>query len=247
MRIIVHNHQQYEIYSIGEAPEGINPVPWRETTPDTEYVVSDDKLVVPIIGRSELGQFKTYKTPIGVFTIPPVKKLLRKTYDYQEKHNAFWKGEREGKLTTKKKLFVFWYLRTGDKIDAYRRAFPGVSSRYIETYANRLLVQREVIEYMESQYKDVLTELGIDEKWVFENLKRIIEDQVEPGSTKVSALKELMDILGMKRKRVTEKVGMLLDSDTIQELDSQKQRELQEAEEIEALPSSQQDVKETNN
>lgn len=227
--------ENHRVYTEQEAEDlGINYVYWRNADKHSKYVLTDDKRVVPILRHYLMGRGheEVWLTPFGRFS--KRKKRLIDADEYEERKNAFWTGKRTGILTHGKKLFVYWYLRTGDKVEAVKRSFPNSKPKNAKLYASQLLAKREVKEYMASQFKDMLEELGITEKYILEKFKDIVEDEDETGSTKINALKELSEYLEMKKKVQEERIaGVLLDPDQIKALNAEKQKQLKAKDEEE--------------
>jgi len=233
MEKVLYKKQEHPVYTQAEADaEGIEYVPWREVTEDTEWILSDDGHVLPIVYRSYVNcsdkDTPIWECPFGKFS--KYKKLLRRPQSGEERNNIFWTGkERVGKLNAAKKLFVYWYLRTGDIEESFRRAYPNANtkSKRLKYLAASMLQKKEVQQYMESKFKDILAELGIDEKFILQNYKDIVTGE-EPGHTKVTVLKELSELLGMKKKITKETVKAIsLGSDTLKALQAEKQQSLQ--------------------
>jgi len=99
-----------------------------------------------------------------------------------------------------KKIEMFAkYVAKGDNmVDAFVNAFPTNSREYAEKEAKFLMNTKRVRNLIREEIDKIMNEAEITPLYILEKMKDIIESTNSRDSDKVSLLKELVSIAGMK-------------------------------------------------
>ena len=212
-------HRVYE--GIEEVPKDLLVQPeWRDAEIG-EWVLSDDGCVIQVLRK---GEMKTAKgrnkvrgyvgTCTGTFTTDAKTKM-----DTSKRDNIYSFGGKDRQellldrttLSNSEELFV-QYLASGmSPREAYLKAFPTNSPGYAQVKSNQLLKMERIKTAMKEELKPVLEELGINEKFVLETIKGVI-NSTDKDETRLKALFKLADIMDMEDKnqtKITQVTGAL--------------------------------------
>jgi len=106
-------------------------------------------------------------------------------------------------LTTAETAFVQFVIAGTGLQQAYLKAFPTSNPGYASMKAGQLIKTTRVKTAMKEELKPVMEELGIDEEYVLENIKSVV-DTAEKDDTRLKALFKLADIMDMEDKNKTQ-------------------------------------------
>lgn len=182
---------------------------WRNGE-EKDWVLTDDGKVCMIIKRGSLshGTSKTIKqdyvrTVIGSFLCKPSIKMegeMRKNmYSFGSRDMTAKERQKERKEpTTSEFLFAKYVAKGDDIVDAFIRAFPTNNRKYAKREAGVLLKTDRVKSLVREEIDKLMNEAEITPLYILEKMKDIIESDGSRDSDKVSLLKELVNIAGMK-------------------------------------------------
>ena len=186
-----------------------------------DWIKTDDDCVLEVIRRGKMirsmGKKKVVEyigTCTGTFTISKGIKM-----DASKRENIYsFSGKKVNDVVHDRKnlnnfetLFVTYLVKGMDATEAYLKAFPTNSPGYAKVKSNQLLKMERIRTAMKEELKPVLEELGIDEKFVLETIKGVI-NSTDKDETKLKALFKLADIMDMEDKnqtKVTQITGAL--------------------------------------
>jgi len=177
---------------------------WRDGQ-EGEWVQADDGGVIQVIRRNNVkaaGKFYV-RTCLGYFfgnknvymdTDPSLHQDRHKVSglnedDYQNKRKRAY-------LTKKDKQFVAHVLSGKSIYKSYTLAF-GEHVRW-QKRVSRVLGKELVMKAIYNGIGDSAKSLGITVEWVLGNLKEIVDDKNNGPTAKISAIKELTELMGMK-------------------------------------------------
>lgn len=176
MRYVISSDGKYVIFDRAEADVlGIQYDHVREMTLDTNYILSDDGEVVPVIFTylDKRADKVAAKTPLGWV------KNDSKFYTRNSRGNSAF---RRGSTVRKAKLYAFvvrWFL-TGDIELAYREILLPHSDRHTRpvssTALQKVLLSEEFTEVMRDAFQDILSSLGLDRQTVIDMYRRLFDE-----------------------------------------------------------------------
>jgi len=207
-------HKKYKIYESEEEfrkdyPDEKIYTNWREGT-EGSWVKTDDGQVCPVLHRGELkngtveGVYNYYiRTPIGSFvcrdTVTMDGEPRKNIYSLGARNKSPYEIKRDRKKPTKREFLFAKYVAKGDDIvDAFLSAYPTDNRGYAESQAKILMNTERVRGLIREEIDKVLNEAEITPLYILEKMKNIIESPDGKDSDKVSILKELVTISGMK-------------------------------------------------
>tara|TARA_R100001082_G_scaffold66276_1_gene37437 strand:- start:388 stop:1152 length:765 start_codon:yes stop_codon:yes gene_type:complete len=182
---------------------------WRDGE-EGDWVLTDDGQVCMVIKRGSLshGTSKTIKqdyvrTVIGSFLCKPSVKMggrMRKNmYSFGSRDITPKERQKERKKPTNSEFLFAKYVAKGDDIvDAFIKAFPTNNRKYAKREAGVLLRTNRVKSLVREEIDKLMNEAEITPLYILEKMKDIIESEGSRDSDKVSLLKELVSIAGMK-------------------------------------------------
>jgi len=182
---------------------------WRDGS-KSSWVKTDDGQVCPVLHRGELkngtveGVYNYYiRTPIGSFvcrdTVTMDGKPRKNIYSLGAKDKSPYEIKRDRKKPTKREFLFAKYVAKGDNmVDAFLSAYPTENRVYAESQAKILMNTERVRGLIREEIDKVLNEAEITPLYILEKMKDIIESPDGKDSDKVSILKELVTISGMK-------------------------------------------------
>ena len=182
---------------------------WRKGQ-ELDWVLTDDGQVCMVIKRGSLshGTSKAVKqdyvrTVIGSFLCKPSIKMegkMRKNmYSFGSRDMTAKERQKERKEpTTSEFLFAKYVAKGDDIVDAFIKAFPTNNRKYAKREAGVLLKTNRVKSLVREEIDKLMNEAEITPLYILEKMKDIIESDGSRDSDKVSLLKELVGIAGMK-------------------------------------------------
>jgi len=172
------------------------------STDTADYIISQDGFVVPILKTYCLDKRSKrfyYSTPLGYYFPFTGRGVLHTDADKFVSGLKNPNNESE-MLTDKQRHFCLVYARTREKARAYKEAFQvGWKRNVLINEANKLLKLKKVQNYVDELTRKALNELSVDQEWVVKQLKEVVEKPTTQGN-KLSALKEFIELLEMKKK-----------------------------------------------
>ncbi len=182
---------------------------WRDGE-EGEWVLSDDGQVCQVLKRGGLKNGDSKKiynyyirTVIGSFVCRDNISMegdMRKniyTFGSKEKTNYHAVKNRE-KPTNKEFLFAKYVAKGEDMVDAFIKAYPTNNKSYAKREANLLMSTKRIRSLIREEIEKVMNEAEITPLYILEKMKDIIESDVARDGDKVSLLKELVAIAGMR-------------------------------------------------
>lgn len=182
---------------------------WREGTKGS-WVKTDDEQVCPVLHRGELkngtveGVYNYYiRTPLGSFVCRDNVNMegepKKNIYSLGAGDKTPYEIKRDRKKPTKREFLFAKYVAKGDDmVDAFLSAYPTNNRDYAENQAKILMNTERVRGLIREEIDKVLNEAEITPLYILEKMKDIIESPDGKDSDKVSILKELVTISGMK-------------------------------------------------
>tara|TARA_Y100000593_G_scaffold47338_2_gene89775 strand:- start:9398 stop:10141 length:744 start_codon:yes stop_codon:yes gene_type:complete len=203
-------HRVYD--DIEELPQGIYPIEdWREAEIG-DWVQADDGCYIQILRKGRMKtprgkkKFREYVgTCTGTFMCNKNAKM-----DTSKRDNIWTISGRDTErvifdrkdLTKCEILFVQFAARGVPIEDAYLNAFKTKNQKYAKEQSAKLVKTERIQKAMKEELKPVLEELGIDENYILENIKRVIET-TEKDDTRLKAIFKLSDIMDLEEKNQT--------------------------------------------
>ena len=239
----VNNIQNTVFESKDEIPANIKYVKdWRKGRV-FDWVLADDGCVIQILRKGDMTKPKgkvrrvTYiGTCTGTFIVSPTTKM-----DTSKHVNIYSLGgdvERNQRLddredlSTREELFVKHLAGGVDPRDAYLKAFPTNNPHYAGIRAGQLIKTARVRRAMKEELKPYMEALGLDEHYVLNNIKEVI-DSCDKDDTKLKALFKLADIMDMEDKnktQITTMTGALFQGFTPEKLEEvERPKEIESA------------------
>ena len=180
---------------------------WRDGF-EGDWVLCDDGKVCQVLKRNYLkknGIIKAdyIRTVMGTYICTGSYKItgdMRKNiYTFSPKYDSAYKVKKERKKATRNEFLFAKYVAKGeDMVDAFLTAFPANSRKYAEREAKFLMNTERVKSLIREEIDKILNEAEITPLYILEKMKDIIESTTSRDSDKVSLLKELVSIAGMK-------------------------------------------------
>ena len=177
-----------------------------------DWVQADDGCIIQILRRGEMktrrGTAKTRSyvgTCTGTFMCTPKAKM-----DTSKRENIWTISGKdtervifERKSSTKREILFCQFMAGGLSPEkAYLQAFDTKNSHYAKEQSARLMKTERIRSTMKEELKPVCEELGINDKSVLEEIKRVA-DTSQKDDTKLKALFKLADILDLEDKSQT--------------------------------------------
>ena len=193
-------------------PEGlIIQSDWRQAQIG-DWIKTDDDCVIEVLRRGsmlrKMGKNRTVDyigTCTGTFSLSKSVKM-----DGSRRANIYsFSGKKVDDVVQNRKnlnnyetLFVTYVSNGMNPAKAYLKAFPTNSPGYAKVKSSQLLKMERIKTAMKEELKPVLEELGIDENYVLETIKGVI-DSTDKDETRLKALFKLADIMDMEDKNKT--------------------------------------------
>ena len=206
------NHTVFE--SAEEVPTDISYLrEWRDGRLH-DWVLSDDGCIIQILREGKMikpkGKVREVRyigTCTGTFIVSEKNQM-----DTSRRNNIYSLGgdiERDERienreyLTYREEMFVNYCAKGMDPRQAYLQAFPTNNPNYARVRAGQLIKTTRIRTAMKEELKPVMEELNLNETYVLENMKNII-DTSQKDDTRLKALFKLADIMDMEDKNKTQ-------------------------------------------
>lgn len=170
-----------------------------ESVENADYVISSDGYYVPILKVYSLGKDKKqfyYRTPLGNY-FPFTGRGDPSPIKFINGMN----NNGDSPLRPGQKKFAEVYAKTWDKRRAVEEGYPNTKYKDIVklNIANKLLKLKKVQNFVDELTRKAMVSLDVDHQWVLAKLKSIV-DSGENDNVKLSALKEFIEIMQLKKK-----------------------------------------------
>ena len=222
MRHYTVNRISHTVYDPDDKlPDGlIVQSDWRDGQVG-DWIKTDDDCVLEVLRRGKMmkkmGKNKVMEyigTCTGTFPVSGRVKI-----DASRRENIYSFSGRKvddvvqnrQELNNYETLFVTYVAKGVEPVKAYLKAFPTNSPGYAKIKSTQLLKMERIKTAMKEELKPVLEELGINEKFVLETIKGVI-NSTDKDETRLKALFKLADIMDMEDKnqtKVTQVTGAL--------------------------------------
>ena len=222
MRVYRVNTIDHTVYELDDTvPENlIIQSNWRDGQVG-EWVKADDDCIIEVLRRGKMkkkmGRNKISEyigTCTGTFLVSKTVKM-----DTSKRENIYSFSGRKvddvvqnrTKLNNFEMLFVTYVAKGVNPVEAYLKAFPTNSPGYAQVKSNQLLKMERIQTAMKEELKPILEELGINETFVLETIKGVI-NSTDKDETRLKALFKLADIMDMEDKnqtKITQVTGAL--------------------------------------
>ena len=183
---------------------------WRNGNED-DWVLCDDGQICMVLKKGGLKNgsnseniYKYYiRTIIGSFVCKKSNSMegdMRKNiYTFGATDKTSYQIVKERKKPTNKEFLFAKYVAKGDDtVDAFMKVYPAKSMDYAKSEANLLMSTKRVQSLIREEIEKVMNEADITPLYILERMKDIIESDLARDSDKVSVLKELVAIAGMR-------------------------------------------------
>ena len=177
-----------------------------------EWVEADDGCIIQILRRGDMktrrGKQKSRSyvgTCTGTFMCTPRTKM-----DTSKRENVWTISGKdtervifERKTATKREILFCQFMAGGiGPEEAYLQAFDTNNRHYAKEQSARLIKTERIRSTMKEELKPVCDELGIDDKYALEEIKRLADTSMK-DDIKLKALFKLADILDLEDKNQT--------------------------------------------
>jgi len=177
-----------------------------------DYVRTDDDQVVQVLRRGVLSKSEDghkprcdyVRTIIGSFRCTKDQymggEMRENMYAFgQAGYKSIYHTIQQRKKATPREFLFGKYVAKGDDIaEAYMTAFKTKKPVYAERMGKILLNQKRIQNVIREEIDKVLNEADITPLYILGTMKNIIDDPGAKDSDKVSLLKELVAVSGMK-------------------------------------------------
>ena len=179
---------------------------WRNGE-EGEWVLCDDGQVCQVIKRGSLKKSNIYvdyiRTVIGSFVCSKTAKMkgaMRKNmYSFGAQDKTTYEIVKERKNPTTKEFLFAKYVAKGENIvEAFMKVYPAKSEKHAKKGAKLLMSTKRIQGLVKEEIEKVMNEAEITPLYILEKMKDIIESDASRDSDKVSLLKELVAISGMR-------------------------------------------------
>lgn len=202
------DHYVYEDDS--EIPKGVDiEDDWKEAEIG-DWVRASDGNVIQILRKGVLNHSIDKKGYIYLGTCTGTFIPRYQEMDTDPREDRYSIGGKQTAMRTKNKANLtsweeqFVHLVAGGlpPVEAYLRVYPTNKRPYASVQSSALMKTERVRKAMKKELEPVLKELGIDEKFILDNIKHIAElgDREE---AKLKALFKLADIMDLEDKTST--------------------------------------------
>ena len=174
---------------------------WRKAA-DNDWVMTDDNQICRILKRGEFKSGQVYiRTVLGTYNVSSNRLMVGKPpkniYSFKSDKFSYKQVQDRDKSNANEILFAKYVANGYEPKDAYLKIFRTNNSKYAKYQANALLKTERISKLVSEEIKKSLGRVGIDEDYLLENTKFVIENYDARDSDKLRALEMLMKIVGM--------------------------------------------------
>lgn len=156
--------------------------------------MSDDGYRIPVLGFYTLNKYQyILNTPLGAFKQPGGR------IDTVEPYKGFGDGTGMA-MSDKQKKFAEIFAKTRNRPQAIMESYDVKDRKIAHTMACKLLKMTKVKNLVDKLTAEAMSDLAIDRAWILERLKKIADEGDADGKGQLPALKELVEIIGIKTK-----------------------------------------------
>ena len=182
---------------------------WRDGE-EREWVLCDDGQVCMVLKRGKLKNSsggtkgsEYIRTVIGSFlcnkTMTMEGDMRKNIYTFSPSGKTSYQITKTRKKATKNEFLFAKYVAKGDNmVDAFMSVYPTENRNYAEREAKLLMRTKRVQGLIREEIEKIMNEAEITPLYILEKMKDIIESTTSRDSDKVSLLKELVAIAGMR-------------------------------------------------
>lgn len=173
---------------------------WREAE-EGEWTVADDGGVVQILKRKWAKRWYYVRTVVGTFFCTSAVTM---DTDFSKHPSRYTMAKRDSRVQfdTRENLSVkerSWMalIRSGQSVgEAYREIY-GESQNAKEKFHEYLKLER-IVKGISAAIKASAEDLGLTPEWVLKQLKDLVEDEMIAPNPKISAIREIAELIGLK-------------------------------------------------
>tara|TARA_X000001388_G_C2232725_1_gene123840 strand:- start:3211 stop:3975 length:765 start_codon:yes stop_codon:yes gene_type:complete len=182
---------------------------WRDGE-EREWVLCDDGQVCMVLKRGTLKKnlkkssgTDYIRTVIGSFlcnkTMVMEGEMRKNIYTFSPSGKTSYQIIKDRKKATRNEFLFAKYVAKGeDMVDAFMSIYPTDNRNYAEREAKLLMRTKRVKSLIREEIEKIMNEAEITPLYILEKMKDIIESSTSRDSDKVSLLKELVAIAGMR-------------------------------------------------
>jgi|TARA_R100000479_G_scaffold35788_3_gene15856 hypothetical protein len=203
--ILFENEEEFNKYM----PKTPIITDWRKGN-EGDWVLCDDGQICQVLkkGKMKLSNRNVYnsyiRTVIGSFVckqggVTMEGDMRKNIYSFGAHDKTPYQTIKQRKKPTKKEFLFAKYVAKGDEVvDAFMKAYPAKSRDYAKRESSLLMSTKRIQGLIREEIEKVMNEAEITPLYILEKMKDIIESTTSRDSDKVSLLKELVAIAGMR-------------------------------------------------
>lgn len=180
---------------------------WRSGI-ESEWILTDDGQVCKILKRGDMRTnnrkvTKPYvRTILGTFLVDSPTKMEgeppKNIYAFAKNTNHYDQRVRIDKKPTNNEFLFAKYVANGlSPTEAYLRVFPTNNRKYADHTAKSLMKTKRISTLITEEMKANLKQVDVDEVYLLQKTKGIIEKEEGRDGDKLRAIETLMKIAGM--------------------------------------------------
>ena len=174
---------------------------WRKAV-DNDWAMTDDSQICRILKRGEFKSGQVYiRTVLGTYNVSSKRLMAGKPpkniYSFKSDKFSYRQVQDRAKSNANEILFAKYVANGYEPKEAYLRVFRTNKPKYAQYQANALLKTERIGKLVSEEIKKSLGRVGIDEDYLLENTKLVIENYDSRDSDKLRAIEMLMKIVGM--------------------------------------------------
>ena len=125
--------------------------------------------------------------------------MRKNIYSFGAHDKTPYQTVKQREKPTRKEFLFAKYVAKGDEVvDAFMKAYPAKSRDYAKRESSLLMSTKRIQGLIREEIEKVMNEAEITPLYILEKMKDIIESTTSRDSDKVSLLKELVAIAGMR-------------------------------------------------
>ena len=186
---------------------------WRDT-PTEGWTLTDDGQVCRILKRLSMKSGGELVTTVLGTRHSERKHLMagappKNIYSLSGNENSAVHRANKLNLTNRERLFSKYVANGMNPTDAYLKVYPTKKESYANNQATVLLKTERVSKLVSEEIKKSMLKAGIDEEYLLETAKMIVDKESSRDSDKLRALEMLMKIAGMfPKEKKTESLAV---------------------------------------
>ena len=174
---------------------------WR-TGNNGDWILTDDEQVCCILKRGHCKNRKDYVVTVLGSYVVNTKELLsgnmpKNIYSFSRDMSRNVHRREKKNISQNEILFAKYVAYGVNPKEAYLKVFRTNNDKYAQTQSTSLLKSERVSKLVSEEIKKSLNKVGIDEEYLLDNAKIIVDRLESKDSDKLRALDMLMRIAGM--------------------------------------------------